>query len=96
MFHFLIQHNVMHHTYTNIVDYDDDIADKLILKFNPHTQAKWYHKLQFIYAFLFYGILTLYWALLKDSLEQQAFFSTSRYSPFGKIDVLKINTDRRQ
>jgi hypothetical protein len=31
-----------------------------------------------------------------DSLEKQAFFSTSRYSPFGKIDVLKINTDRRQ
>jgi len=31
-----------------------------------------------------------------DSLEKQAFFSTSRYSPFGKIDVLKINTDRQQ
>lgn len=69
VFNWKLQHNVMHHTYTNIIDYDDDIADKLILKFNPHTQVKWYHKLQFIYAFFFYGILTLYWALLKDFIQ---------------------------
>lgn len=30
-----------------------------------------------------------------DSLEKQAYFSTGRYSPYGKIDVLKINTERR-
>ena len=30
----VVQGCVMHHTYTNILDYDDDIADKLILKFN--------------------------------------------------------------
>lgn len=69
VFNWKLQHNVMHHTYTNIADYDDDIADKLILKFNPHTKVKWYHKLQFIYAFFFYGILTIYWALLKDFIQ---------------------------
>lgn len=30
-----------------------------------------------------------------DSLEKTAYFSTGRYSPYGKIDVLKINTERR-
>ena len=30
-----------------------------------------------------------------DSLEKTAYFSTGRYSPVGKIDVLKINTERR-
>jgi hypothetical protein len=30
-----------------------------------------------------------------DSLEQTAYFSTGRYSPYGKIDVLKINTERK-
>ncbi len=30
-----------------------------------------------------------------DSLEKIAFFSTGRYSPYGKLDVLKINTERR-
>lgn len=30
-----------------------------------------------------------------DSLEKTAYFSTGRYSPYKKIDVLKINTERR-
>lgn len=77
VFNWKIQHNVLHHTYTNIVNLDDDIDDKLILKFSPHTEVKWYHKLQFIYAFLFYGILTLYWVLLKD------FVQYSRYTKGG-------------
>ena len=64
-----LQHNVMHHTYTNIVNMDDDIDDKLILRFSPHTQVKWYQKFQVVYAFLLYGILTLYWALAKDFVQ---------------------------
>lgn len=69
VFNWKMQHNVMHHTYTNIVHYDDDIADKLILKLNPHSEPKWYHRLQAAYAFLFYGIVTLYWAVLKDFVQ---------------------------
>jgi linoleoyl-CoA desaturase len=65
VFNWKLQHNVMHHTYTNIIDYDDDIADKLILKFNPHTQVKWYHKLQFIYAFFFYGYFNSILGIIK-------------------------------
>jgi len=72
-----LQHNILHHTYTNIVKVDDDIDDKLIMRFSPHTRVKWYHKLQFIYAFFFYGILTIYWALLKD------FVQFSRYNKQG-------------
>ncbi|MBS1634410.1 MAG: hypothetical protein JST26_00715 [Bacteroidetes bacterium] len=30
-----------------------------------------------------------------DSLEKTAYFSTGRYSPYGKLDVLKISTERR-
>ncbi len=30
-----------------------------------------------------------------DSLEKTAYFSTGRQSPYGKIDVLKINTERK-
>jgi linoleoyl-CoA desaturase len=69
VFNWKIQHNVLHHTYTNIVELDDDIDDKLVLRFSPHTKVKWYHKFQVVYAFLFYGILTLYWALLKDFVQ---------------------------
>lgn len=69
VFNWKLQHNILHHTYTNVAGVDDDIDDKLILRFSPHTQVKWYHKFQVIYAFLFYGILTLYWALLKDFVQ---------------------------
>jgi linoleoyl-CoA desaturase len=69
VFNWKLQHNLLHHTYTNIVHQDDDIDDKLVLRFSPHTEVKWYHKFQFIYAFFFYGILTLYWALLKDFIQ---------------------------
>lgn len=69
VFNWKLQHNILHHTYTNVVDMDDDIEDKLVMRFSPHTQVKWYHKFQFVYAFLFYGILTLYWALLKDFVQ---------------------------
>lgn len=69
VFNWKLQHNLLHHTYTNVVNLDDDIDDKLILRFSPHTQVKWYHKLQVAYAFLFYGILTIYWALLKDFVQ---------------------------
>lgn len=77
VFNWKLQHNVLHHTYTNILNYDDDIADKVILKFTPHNKAKWYHKFQPVYAIFFYGITTLYWGLLKD------FMQFSRYTKQG-------------
>lgn len=69
VFNWKLQHNMLHHTYTNVIHMDDDIEDKLILRFSPHTEVKWYHKFQFVYAFLFYGILTLYWAFFKDFVQ---------------------------
>jgi linoleoyl-CoA desaturase len=69
VFNWKLQHNVLHHTYTNIVHMDDDIDDKLVMRFSPHTEVKWYHKFQWVYAFFFYGILTLYWVLLKDLVQ---------------------------
>lgn len=73
VFNWKIQHNILHHTYTNIVGMDDDIDDKLIMRFSPHTNVKWYHKFQVVYAFLFYGILTIYWAVLKDFVQFQRY-----------------------
>lgn len=69
VFNWKLQHNILHHTYTNIVHLDDDIDDKFILRFSPHTQVKWYHRFQYLYAFLFYGILTIYWVFVKDFIQ---------------------------
>jgi len=48
---------------------EDDIADKTVLRFSPHTTLRWYHRLQPVYAFFFYGLLTLYWVTLKDYVQ---------------------------
>lgn len=80
-----MQHNVLHHTFTNVVHVDDDIDDKLVFRFSPHTPVKWFHKLQPFYAILFYGIITLYWVTLKDFIQ---FF---RYVRTGVINDTKTN-----
>jgi linoleoyl-CoA desaturase len=64
-----LQHNILHHTYTNVTHMDEDIEDRLVLKFSPHTPVKWFHRFQWLYATLFYGLLTLYWVVAKDFVQ---------------------------
>lgn len=61
-----IQHNVIHHTFTNVHAHDEDIAPPGFLRFEPHAKRRWIHKLQFIYAWFFYGMMTLMWSTTKD------------------------------
>lgn len=65
-FNWKLQHNFLHHTYTNITHLDDDIKDKAILKFSPHTRVRQIHRFQWLLAFPLYGISTLYWVTVKD------------------------------
>ncbi|MCE3226312.1 MAG: fatty acid desaturase [Bacteroidetes bacterium] len=87
-FNWKLQHNILHHTYTNITDMDDDIESKATMRFSPHTKVKWYHKLQFIHAFAFYGILTLYWAIAKD------FVQFSKYTKNGTNKDSKAENEK--
>ena len=64
-----MQHNVLHHTYTNITGLDEDIDTKLALKLSPHGPTTKAHRFQWFYAFFLYMILTLYWGLLKDLVQ---------------------------
>jgi linoleoyl-CoA desaturase len=65
-----IQHNVLHHTYTNIEHADEDIVTpSYLLRFTPNQPHKWYHKYQHIYAAFFYGISTLTWITIKDFIK---------------------------
>jgi linoleoyl-CoA desaturase len=68
-----LQHNILHHTYTNIDKMDDDIQDRVLMKFSPHSQTKWYHKYQWIFSFFFYGLLTVYWVLAKDLVQYRSY-----------------------
>jgi len=65
-FNWKVQHNLMHHTYTNIYTLDEDIADKPFLKLSPYGYTKPYHRFQHLYAPLLYSFATLNWFLIKD------------------------------
>ena len=60
-----IQHNVLHHTYTNIDGHDEDIS-KPIMRFSPDQERKPIFKYQIFYAPFLYGLMTIYWLLSKD------------------------------
>jgi linoleoyl-CoA desaturase len=54
-----LQHNVLHHTFTNIHEADEDIIGPPMLRFSPHDNHKGAHRFQFIYAWFLYSLMTL-------------------------------------
>lgn len=54
-----IQHNYLHHAYTNIEGSDQDIASKGPIRLSQHAPLRKIHRYQYIHAFLFYGLMTI-------------------------------------
>ncbi|MBL0740475.1 fatty acid desaturase family protein [Chryseolinea lacunae] len=65
-FNWKMQHNVLHHTFTNVHEEDEDISPRGALRMTPHTAWKKVHKYQFIYAWFLYGLMTIVWLFFKD------------------------------
>lgn len=65
-FNWKMQHNVLHHTYTNVHEEDEDISPRGALRLTPHSDWKPMHKYQYIYAWLLYGLMTIVWLFFKD------------------------------
>jgi len=54
-----MQHNYLHHTYTNIDGYDQDINSRGPIRLSRFAPLKKIHKYQYIHAFFFYGLLSI-------------------------------------
>jgi Fatty acid desaturase len=65
-FNWKMQHNVLHHSYTNVHGEDEDISPRGLLRFTPHSEWKKIHRYQFIYAWFLYGLMTIAWMVYKD------------------------------
>ncbi len=63
------QHNTLHHGYTNIDGLDEDIDPGSVLRFSPHKPLYKFHRYQYIYFWLFYGIMTLSWVSSKEFIQ---------------------------
>ncbi|RPI22912.1 MAG: acyl-CoA desaturase [Acidobacteria bacterium] len=66
--HFLWRqkHNILHHTYTNIDELDDDLHTTVLLRFSPDQKLRPWHRFQHWYAFPIYSLLTLSWVTVGD------------------------------
>ena len=62
----IIQHNVLHHSFTNIDGLDEDIEKKGLIRFSPNQKRKGIYRFQLFYAPFLYGILSIYWFVAKD------------------------------
>lgn len=74
-----IQHNVLHHSFTNVHEMDEDIDSISLLRFSPNMPRKKVHKFQAYYAWFFYGFMTLSWMTNKD------FMALIRYNKQGLL-----------
>jgi linoleoyl-CoA desaturase len=83
-----IQHNTLHHRFTNIDGYDEDINPGKMLRLSPEKPRFRIHGLQHLYAWFLYGLMTFSWVLDKD------FAQLSRYMREGLLK-LQAKTYRR-
>ena len=69
-----IQHNVLHHSYTNIHEGDDDINAPFFLRFSPNVEKNSLHPYQHWYTWFFYGLSTLSWVTSKDFIRLKRYY----------------------
>ena len=74
-----IQHNVLHHSFTNIEGIDEDVSPKGVMRFCPNSPHKPFFKYQAFYAWFLYGLMTFLWATIKD------FSQLFRYQEMGLL-----------
>jgi len=68
-----IQHNMLHHTYTNIHGYDEDISRTPIMRFSPHAEKRPMHRYQHYYAWFAYCLMTISWITAKEFKQLKEF-----------------------
>jgi linoleoyl-CoA desaturase len=74
----LITHNKIHHTYTNVHGVDLDLDSSALLRLSPHAAWRPVHRLQTWYAPLLYALASINWIFLKDFKD----FARPRIGPF--------------
>ena len=89
VYNWKVQHNVLHHTYTNIHGHDEDLDAGRILRFSKHAEWKSYHKFQHIYSIFLYGLLTINWAITNDFLQMKRYMK--RKLSYGKLPNPLLN-----
>lgn len=83
-----VQHNVLHHTYTNIIGHDEDLEAGRIMRFSKDAEWHKFHKYQQYYAVFLYGLLTFNWAITTDFKQMRSYLK--RKLSYGEPKSPKI------
>jgi len=83
VYNWQVQHNVLHHTYTNIHGHDEDMEAGRIIRFSKHAKWRRFHKFQQYYSVFLYGLLTFNWALTTDFKQTKRYLS--KKLSYGKL-----------
>ncbi len=81
-----VEHNMLHHPFTNIVGVDDDISSgNAVLRFTKYIEMKFLHRFQKypVYIFMIYSLLTLNWFFATDIVQ------TKRYLAYQKTGLIR-------
>ena len=69
-----IEHNFIHHNFTNIEGVDQDIHPRYLFRFSKHQPKKYFHRFQYIYASFFYSLLIFEWVTYKDFVKIRKYY----------------------
>lgn len=83
VYNWQVQHNVLHHTYTNIPGHDEDLEAGRVIRFSKHTKWRRFHKFQHIYSIFLYGLLTVNWAITTDFKQTKRYLA--KKLSYGKL-----------
>jgi len=61
-----ITHNIVHHTYTNIHEHDEDLKLAPFIRLSQHEPHRPIHRFQHYLTFVAYSLATIFWVFLKD------------------------------
>lgn len=82
VFNWQVQHNVLHHTFTNIHGHDEDLDSGRIIRFTKHAEWRRFHRFQHYYSIFLYGLLTINWAITTDFKQMKSYMK--RKLSYGK------------
>lgn len=88
VYNWQVQHNVLHHTYTNIHGHDEDLDAGRIIRFTKEAEWHYFHKFQHYYSVFLYGLLTFNWALTTDFKQMRSYLK--RKLSYGEAKSPKI------
>ena len=83
VYNWQVQHNVLHHTYTNIHGHDEDLDAGRIIRFTKHAKWHRFHRFQHYYSVFLYGLLTFNWAITTDFRQSRRYLA--RKLSYGKM-----------